>query len=202
MTVAPAAPTALRTRDRLVSAAIEVFREWGYEGARVSEIARRAGLTTGAIYANYRGKADLLLEAIAAGTGEEVDALLGAAGTMGSSELLETLAGHLLDDRDGSRPLLLEAIVASRRDPDLADLIERRLDTRTAQVTDVVALGQRNGAIDAGLSTDALVSFCTTLALGALVARALDLPAPDHQDWDALITRLLDAVAPRSEDPR
>jgi AcrR family transcriptional regulator len=190
------------TRERLVTAAIDVFREWGYEGARVSEIARRAGLTTGAIYANYRGKADLLLEAIAAGTGAEVDALLGAADTMGSRELLETLGGRLLHDRSSARPLLLEAVVASRRDPDLADLMYRRLDGRAAQVTDVVARGQRNGSIDPDLSTDALVSFCTTLALGALVSRALDLPAPDHHDWDVLIARLLDAVAPRSEDSR
>lgn len=36
------------TRERLVAAAIEVFREHGYERARVQDIARAAGLTTGA----------------------------------------------------------------------------------------------------------------------------------------------------------
>ena len=61
------APTTERsTRDRLVAAAIEVFVEQGYDGARVQDIARTAGLTTGAIYANYRGKADLLFDAIGA----------------------------------------------------------------------------------------------------------------------------------------
>ena len=48
------------TRDRLLAAAVEVFVEQGYEGARLQDIARTAGLTTGAIYANFRGKDELL----------------------------------------------------------------------------------------------------------------------------------------------
>ncbi|HET6835799.1 MAG TPA: helix-turn-helix domain-containing protein, partial [Acidimicrobiales bacterium] len=58
-----ATPTAsdASVRARLVTAAAEVFAERGYEGARVQEIVRRAGLSTGAIYTNFRNKADLLL---------------------------------------------------------------------------------------------------------------------------------------------
>ena len=66
------------TRERLVAAAIEVFVAQGYDGARVQDIARTAGLTTGAIYANYRGKADLLFDAIGALAGVELEALLEA----------------------------------------------------------------------------------------------------------------------------
>ncbi len=53
------------TRRRLLDAASEVFLEKGYEGTRVAEIARRAGLTTGAIYGNFESKADLLTAALA-----------------------------------------------------------------------------------------------------------------------------------------
>jgi AcrR family transcriptional regulator len=55
------------TRQRLLDAATEVFLEKGYEGTRVAEVARRAGLTTGAIYGNFDNKADLLTAALAAG---------------------------------------------------------------------------------------------------------------------------------------
>ena len=55
------------TRQRLLDAATEVFLEKGYDGTRVAEIARRAGLTTGAIYGNFGSKADLLTAAMAAG---------------------------------------------------------------------------------------------------------------------------------------
>lgn len=55
------------TRQRLLDAATEVFLENGYDGTRVAEIARRAGLTTGAIYGNFESKAELLTAALAAG---------------------------------------------------------------------------------------------------------------------------------------
>ena len=66
----------ISTRERLIAAAIEVFAEQGYEGARLQDIARGAGLTTGAVYANYRGKAELLFDAIGARAGAELDGLL------------------------------------------------------------------------------------------------------------------------------
>ena len=47
--------------DLLIKAAAEVFAERGYAGAGVAEIARRAGVTTGAIYSRYSGKSELLL---------------------------------------------------------------------------------------------------------------------------------------------
>src|SRR5947207_4945892 len=52
------------TRERILTAAAEVFAERGYEGAAVSDIARRAGFTTGAIYGRFRDKAELLLEVV------------------------------------------------------------------------------------------------------------------------------------------
>src|SRR5687767_15926988 len=85
------------TRERLLAAATAVFCERGYDGAGVQEIARRAGLTTGAIYANFRGKADLLFEAIGARSASELDDLLRPqrrkATTAG--ELLAEMGSHL-----------------------------------------------------------------------------------------------------------
>ena len=56
--------TAAETRAKLLDAAAEVFAAQGYDGARVGEIARRAGLSTGAIYAHYATKAALLADAV------------------------------------------------------------------------------------------------------------------------------------------
>ena len=57
-----AAPQA--TRDVLVQLAAEVFATEGYASASVRDLGRRAGVTSGAIYGNFRGKADLLVEAV------------------------------------------------------------------------------------------------------------------------------------------
>ncbi len=56
--------TTLDTKEQLLAAAARVVAARGYEGARVSEIAAEAGLSTGAIYAHYSGKADLLSASI------------------------------------------------------------------------------------------------------------------------------------------
>jgi len=51
----------LRTRTRLIQAAIELIRERGMEGATLAAVAARAGMTTGAIYGNFRNREDLFM---------------------------------------------------------------------------------------------------------------------------------------------
>ena len=50
-----------RTRAALLAAADRRFETQGYLGTTLSEIAADAGLTKGAVYANFRSKADLFL---------------------------------------------------------------------------------------------------------------------------------------------
>ena len=51
------------TRRALLDAAVVVFAEKGMNGARLDEIAERAGVTKGAIYSHFGGREDLLVEA-------------------------------------------------------------------------------------------------------------------------------------------
>ncbi len=53
---------AQHTRERLLSAARHLFATRGYEGASVADIAKEAGVTKGALYANFDSKEDLFLE--------------------------------------------------------------------------------------------------------------------------------------------
>lgn len=50
-----------RTRARLIEAAIGLIRERGYEGMTLASVAERAGMTTGAIYGNFKSRTDLLM---------------------------------------------------------------------------------------------------------------------------------------------
>lgn len=49
------------TRTQVLDAAAKVFPERGYHAASVDEVAEEAGLSTGAVYSNFDGKADLFL---------------------------------------------------------------------------------------------------------------------------------------------
>ena len=48
-------------RARILQAAVKVFARKGYFAARVSEIAKRAGVADGTIYLYFRGKEDILV---------------------------------------------------------------------------------------------------------------------------------------------
>lgn len=52
----------LRTRERLLQAAANLFSERGYHGVSVDAIAERAGFTKGAVYANFASKEEFFLE--------------------------------------------------------------------------------------------------------------------------------------------
>ena len=53
-----------RTRQKVLEAAKRLFMARGYEGATMRDIAADAGLSTGALFANFTDKADLFNEVI------------------------------------------------------------------------------------------------------------------------------------------
>ena len=50
-----------RTRAKLLEAARSLIREKGYEQTTLEDIAERAGMTTGAIYGNFKNRDDLFI---------------------------------------------------------------------------------------------------------------------------------------------
>jgi AcrR family transcriptional regulator len=50
-----------RTRARLLDAARELIREKGYERTTLENVASRAGMTTGAIYGNFKNRDELFI---------------------------------------------------------------------------------------------------------------------------------------------
>src|ERR1700746_2759149 len=51
----------LRAQEKLLEAARALIREKGYEHITLEEIAERAGMTTGAIYGNFRNRDELFI---------------------------------------------------------------------------------------------------------------------------------------------
>ncbi len=70
MSLTPKSPRLTRaqqreqTRERLLSSALEVFEARGYAESSLEEIAERAGYTRKAVYSNFAGKSELLLEIV------------------------------------------------------------------------------------------------------------------------------------------
>lgn len=187
---------------RLLVAATEVFAEKGYERAGVAEIARRAGVTTGAIYSRYRGKDELLADAIAAATSDEFDALFSDHRFEGRMEDILRIAGSHLVERSGhprraddlAPGMLLESFAAARHESSVLAFLQDRMLDRRDRLAQIVDAAKSTGGIDAEVDTDSLVTFCHAVGLGFLLLEAIDAPLPDPEAWEHLITRLLAAV--------
>lgn len=185
------------TRERLLAAAAEVFAERGYEGAAVADIARRAQFTTGAIYGQFRDKAELLLEVVRSALMAQQDAAVAASSGGGLSERFVELAGEFVDpERADDRALVLEAHVAARRDSEVGELLRafqsERLEALTAMVAEAQAAGEVSEALDP--STVATLFLAIPLGLVLLDAAGVELPAA--MSWAELAAHTASALKP------
>lgn len=64
-----------QTRAKVLSAARRLFSESGYEGATIRDIAAEAGMSTGAVFANFTDKSDLFREIMIADMEALVEAM-------------------------------------------------------------------------------------------------------------------------------
>lgn len=186
------------TTRRLVDAAAEVFAEKGYDGAGVAEIARRAGLTTGAIYSRFSGKAELLAEAIRLHTADEFDQLFAQDDAETDTRALLNRVGlHLVtrSPHSGS-PILLEAFVAARRDPEVRAVLAAHLAERAERLRGLVDAGKAAGSLDPTLDTAAMVHFAHAVGLGFLLYEALGSEHPSPVAWRDLIARIVSSLDP------
>jgi len=111
------------TRERILSAAAQLFAEHGFASTSMPAIAELSGITAGAIYRHFVSKAELLLEVVKRaldtlpfsfeqGGGEEDAALLSEVAARFTDPALTLL-----------RQLALEVHAAARRDPEVRALL-------------------------------------------------------------------------------
>jgi AcrR family transcriptional regulator len=183
--------TAADTRARVLDAAAAVFAEQGFEGARVAAIARRAGLSVGAIYNHWDSKAELLAAVAERHSADELTSLLTGAEDAGVLDIVAAL-GQRLDERPPVAPLLAEVILASRRDPEAARVLVREVQEQEALLADLLRFGQAAGEVVADVDPKVVARYCLMLGLGSLLVRAMELPSTDTGEWGAFIDRLVD----------
>lgn len=187
--------------DRLLEAAADLFAEKGYEQAGVAEIARRAGVTTGAIYSRYTGKADLLQDAVKNHAPTEITRLLRAEDNSQSpKDILADIGEHLLDDLHESTGIFIEALVAARRDPDLAIVLHQLATQEDGEVAKILEAAQASGSIDQDLDNLALVRLAHAIGYGMNVTRLLGLELPTKDSWTEVINRVINSFAPTNKN--
>ncbi len=182
--------------ERLLDAAASVFAERGYDRAGVAEIARRAGVTTGAIYSRYSGKAELMIAAADRCLPPAFRRLLsGQRDDRPATDILAALGAHLVREANPDTPMVMEAVVAARRDPELGERLRSRLEAEELHLAKLVDEAKADGRFDPALSTDALVRLSHAIGIGMNALTGLGLPVPDQHEWSEVIDRLLVAAS-------
>jgi AcrR family transcriptional regulator/ferredoxin len=187
--------TAAETRERLLRAAADAFARRGYDGTRVADIAAAAGVSSGALYAHFGSKAELLVAALRAHGPGLLAEVLAADPGRSATELLLLIGRRLPRRRDARGYLITEALVAARRDEDVARPMRDYVGQRGDWLAELVGVAQADGELDPSLSPNALAHFCLLLAMGSALITP-DLHAVGEQEWAALLTRLVTALAP------
>ena len=119
------------TRERLLRAAVAACVEFGYEGITLSDIARRADVSTPAVYSHFSGKAALLVEAIK----HELHAI-SRISLPGEAGIREIARLWLQPSFASTRVLVAELHCAAIRQPEVAELLaawQRENATRLQQ---------------------------------------------------------------------
>lgn len=187
--------------DRLLDSALTVFGERGYDAATVADIARRCGLTTGAIYARWPTKRELFIDVIEHTSAQRMLLLIKNLDVTASEKLTMLATMLIATTRDATRNLWTEACVSAGRDPSLRSIVAQRLELEAGDLEGIIAEGKAAGTIDPSLSDAALVFLCQSLGLGTHLTarvRAEERPRPSDEDWAPVMERLIRAIGPQN----
>jgi AcrR family transcriptional regulator len=169
----PRSSKAIRTRERLVEAAKEIFEERGFLEARISDIAKRAGQAHGSFYYYFDSKEEVFRE-VAAAIDERLfapldDVILAQTRLAPRQRIREAMRRHFESYRREARIMgLIEHV--SRYDPEVNAMRLARHQRYTERVAETIRQLQRRKLADPKL--DPMV---TAAALGALTYRFAEM---------------------------
>jgi AcrR family transcriptional regulator len=193
-------PKGSATRARIIELATEVFATEGYAAASVRDLAARSGLSVGAIYGSFRGKADLLVEALEAHIAADIEVVPEAVAAQPLPEIDAYQFAHH-PDRERLRTLLLEAAVAARSDTETRERVNDMIEAQLELAVEVHEEWRDRAGVDASIDMRALVTLLWSADLGLGVLEALGVAAPDPQAWAELTRRLLLSLQAPDADP-
>lgn len=185
-----------RNRELLVASARRLFLRDGYATTSLAAVAAEAGFSTGVVYSNVAGKADLALLVLRQIEAEQIDALEGALGAAAGPEAKLDAFGAWAEEvlSSGWPQLELEFALDARSDQRLVaeeaqrhDLARELAERALAQLLppSVVPL------LPAAAVAEALVN----LVIGVSVRRLID-PSVSYDSMLGPLRDLLRAFAP------
>lgn len=139
----------VRTRQKVLDAARALFAERGYEPATIRDIAKGAGMSTGAVFANFQDKAELFEAVLSEDMVQLAETMKAAAAAEASmrGRLLAALSAGYHGSLE-QLPLVQAVIARSWFQPVAAEMRTRvAIKPILSAVTDTVQTGVRDGEL-------------------------------------------------------
>ena len=143
--------------EQVLAAALALFVTRGYGATSIDDIARRAGLTKGAVYFYFKGKSALLLELLSQSTALYVGIFeqMRESGAPAGGQLemfVEWAAGVGVENNELLLLPILMSLEFYGQDQAVAESLERLYDQYHDEMERVVKLGQAQGEFDESLA--------------------------------------------------
>ena len=187
-----------------MDAAAEEFVARGYDATRVIDIADRVGVTSGAVYARWRNKTEVVVAALdhifqqILPNERLADRGAGERAPSGTNVML----GQRLLEPDERRDVMVQVFGSARNNEHIRQCLQQFLNEEAEQLSDIIEEGKQQGLVDPEISTAAMTLLCQAAALGIQLlvsAEADDRQVPAGSEWNALLSRLIDSVGPPSD---
>ncbi len=194
----PKQERAEQTRRALLTAAAEVFDEFGYAGASITRILKRVGVTAGALYFHFGSKEDLA-KAVMNSQPETLVPLLAAASSgsstspssgRGSSSATRCCGGVRLTNEQASINGTLNA-----------DPYENFRGIMVGCLHEALESGELQPGVDPVVVAEFVVAACTGMQMYSnVVSGRRDLPERTQQMWNLILPGLaVPSVITRAE---
>jgi len=192
-----------RPADRpaeILSAALEVFAERGFQAARLEEVAKRAGVSKGALYLYFETKADLFRAVVTDAISPNIEHVKGLASAPVPFEQavrmgVGMLARKVVTDRRITGVVKL-VIAESRNHPELATIwFETVVQPGVQLLSGIIAAAQARGEVRPGdprlfafgLMGPMVLSMVWRETFEPVGAPPLDVPALAEQHLDTVL---------------
>ena len=180
------------TRRRLLDTASQVFLRQGFAATTLDEVAAAAGLTKGAVYSNFEGKADLAIAVLERRFDQLIGLFAQVDSTTSLEEQLKLSSKLLVAELDAAAPwfqLELECTVAATRNHELLSRLRSRDEKMRATVA-MTLLDHFGGTSNALFQADELAACLIAMVNGVALERLKDSRAMPEE----LVTQVISAV--------
>ena len=192
-------PWALASQENLLNSAIEEIAASGFERARLSDIAKRAGMTPGSIYTWFENKEDLFQAALQHALSDQLQKNQDAHDKAGIKDsFLLQIASLVPRNYQDSAPtnaqqLLIECYYAAWRDPKAREKLLGGIESQLQMYISVFEDGQRQGLVTTEISATVLATFLLPIHTGLAMLSLAGVPRISDEEWVTMYEHLAEA---------